>query len=154
MPGWVCNPHNSLQTNNFYYEKPMKFFNVLPVLVFSIALAACSGAPSDSDVQAVAKQSEQQLDQQLAPLGVRSSDIFETNVKIKNKAKQEDGRWLVEVESTVTAKKDIKDLPESAQMVIFSMVGDIKKGQVIGGGAVSTSSFHMQKGDNGWMATR
>ena len=59
---------------------------------------------------------------------MRSSYIFETNVKIKSKAKQEDGRWLVDMESTVPAKKDIKDLPESAQMVIFSMVGDIKKG--------------------------
>lgn len=132
----------------------MKLLNLLFIMVLSVALAACSGAPSDSDVQAVANQSEQKLDQQLAPLGLRWSDVFETSVKIKNKAKQDDGRWLIEAESIMTAKKDMKELPESAQLVVFSMVGDIKKGQTIGGGAVGTSSFYMQKGDSGWMVVR
>ena len=131
----------------------MKFLKVLPIVALSIVLAACSGAPSDSDVQTVTRQTEQQMDQQLAPLGLKWNDVFETSVKVKNKAKQDDGRWLIEAETSMTAKKDMKELPENAQMMVFGLVGEIKKGQVIGGGAV-TNKFHMQKGDNGWMASR
>lgn len=131
----------------------MKLIQILFILALSLLLAACSGAPSDSDVRAVTSQSEKQMDQQLAPLGLKWSDVFETDVKVKNKAKQDDGRWLVEADTTITAKKDMKELPENAQMTVFSLFGDIKKGQPIGGGAVTTK-FYMQKGDNGWMAVR
>ena len=130
----------------------MTFLKTFPILVLSIALAACSGAPSDSDVQTVTKQSEQQMDQQLAPLGLKWSDVFETSIKIKNKAKQDDGRWLVETDTTITAKKNLNELTENAQITVASLFGDIKKGQAVGGGAVTTK-FHMQKGDKGWMAT-
>ncbi|MFN9475349.1 hypothetical protein [Acidovorax sp.] len=131
----------------------MKLIQTLFILALSLVLAACSGAPSDSDVRAVTSQSEKQMDQQLAPLGLKWSDVFETEVKVKNKAKQDDGRWLVEADTTITAKKDMKELPENAQFTVFSLFGDIKKGQPIGGGAVTTK-FYMQKGDNGWMAVR
>ena len=131
----------------------MKIIKALSVLVISFFLAACSGAPSDSDVRTVTSQSEKEMDQQLAPLGLKWSDVFETEVKVKNKAKQEDGRWLIEAETTVTAKKDLKELPESAQMLVFAFAGDMKKGQAIGGGAV-TDKFYLQKGDAGWMAVR
>ena len=104
-------------------------------------------------MQAVTQQSLQQVDQQLAPLGLRWSDVFDTQVKVKNKAKQEDGRWLIEAETTVTAKKDLKELPETAQMLVFAFAGDMKKGQAIGGSAV-TDTFYLQKGDAGWMAVR
>lgn len=80
------------------------------------------------------------------------SDVLTVDVKVKNKAKQDDGRWLVEAETTMTAKKDMKELSADAQMVIDSLFGDIKKGQPVGGGAVS-GKFYMQKGDKGWMAT-
>ena len=131
----------------------MKIIKALSVLAISFFLAACSGAPSDSDVRTVTSQSEKEMDQQLAPLGLKWSDVFETEVKVKNKAKQEDGRWLIEAETTVTAKKDLKELPESAQMLVFAFAGDMKKGQAIGGGAV-TDKFYLQKGDAGWMAVR
>ena len=131
----------------------MKFLKTVFTAVLTLALVACSNAPSDADVQAVTQQSLQQVDQQLAPLGLRWSDVFDTQVKIKNKAKQEDGRWLIEAETTVTAKKDLKELPESAQMLVFAFAGDMKKGQDIGGGAV-TDKFYLQKGDAGWMAVR
>ena len=131
----------------------MKLFPILPILALSFVLAACSGAPSDADVRTVTNQSEKQMDQQLAPLGLKWSDVFETDFKIKNKAKQGDGRWLVEADTTITAKKDMKELQESAQMAVLSLFGDIKKGQPIGGGAVTTK-FYMQKGDNGWMVVQ
>ena len=131
----------------------MKFLKTVFTAVLTLALVACSNAPSDADVQAVTQQSLQQVDQQLAPLGLRWSDVFDTQVKIKNKAKQDDGRWLVEADTTITAKKDMKELPENAQMAVLGLFGEIKKGQAIGGGAVTTK-FYMQKGDNGWMAVR
>ena len=131
----------------------MKIIKALSILAISFFLAACSGAPSDSDVRTVTSQSEKEMDQQLAPLGLKWSDVFETEVKVKNKAKQVDGRWLVEADTTITAKKDMKELPENAQMAVLGLFGEIKKGQAIGGGAVTTK-FYMQKGDNGWMAVR
>lgn len=70
----------------------MKLIQTLFILALSLMLAACSGAPSDSDVRTVTNQSEKQMDQQLAPLGLKWSDVFETEVKVKNKAKQDDGR--------------------------------------------------------------
>ena len=131
----------------------MKIIKALSILAISFFLAACSGAPSDSDVRTVTSQSEKEMDQQLAPLGLKWNDVFETEVKVKNKAKQDDGRWLVEADTTITAKKDMKELPENAQMAVLGLFGEIKKGQAIGGGAVTTK-FYMQKGDNGWMAVR
>ena len=131
----------------------MKIIKALSILAISFFLAACSSAPSDSDVRTVTSQSEKEMDQQLAPLGLKWSDVFETEVKVKNKAKQDDGRWLVEADTTITAKKDMKELPENAQMAVLGLFGEIKKGQAIGGGAVTTK-FYMQKGDNGWMAVR
>ena len=97
----------------------MKFLKAISTAALALTLVACSSAPSDADVQAVTQQSLQQVDQQLAPLGLRWSDVFDTQVKVKNKAKQEDGRWLIEAETTVTAKKDLKELPETAQMLVF-----------------------------------
>ena len=131
----------------------MKFQNVLPLLLLSIVLTACSDGPSDADVQAIANAANAQGEQQFASLGIKMSDIFTNEVKIKNKAKQADGRWLVEAESTVLAKKDLKELPENAQMAIGSLFGDIKKGQPVVVGA-ATSKFYMQKGDKGWMESR
>lgn len=131
----------------------MKFLKTISTAALALALVACSNGPSDADVQAVTQQSVQQVDQQLAPLGLRWNDVFDTQVKIKNKAKQEDGRWLIEAETTVTAKKDLKELPETAQVLVFTFAGDMKKGQAIGGGAV-TDKFYLQKGDAGWMAVR
>ena len=96
----------------------MKFLKAISTAALALTLVACSSAPSDADVQAVTQQSLQQVDQQLAPLGLRWSDVFDTQVKVKNKAKQEDGRWLIEAETTVTAKKDLKELPETAQMLV------------------------------------
>ena len=131
----------------------MKFFKALPIVALSIVLAACSGGPSDSDVQAIADQALGQMEQVMAATGVNLKEDFDVKVKIVNKTKQDDGRWLVEADTTITAKKDMKELPENAQMAVLGLFGEIKKGQAIGGGAVTTK-FYMQKGDNGWMAVR
>ena len=47
----------------------MKFFKALPIVALSIALAACSGGPSDSDVQAIADQAIGQMEQVMAATG-------------------------------------------------------------------------------------
>ena len=131
----------------------MKFLNVLPLIILAAALSACSSSPSDADVQTVVIQANAQFEQQLAPLGLKMGDVFTSDVKVKNKAKQGDGRWLIEAESTMSAKKDMKELTPDAQMAVVALFGDIKKGQPVGGGPV-TSKFYMQKGDNGWIAMR
>lgn len=131
----------------------MKFSKPISIIALSLALAACSGAPSDSDIQTVATKDLQQIDQQLAPLGLKWTDVFDTQIKIKNKAKQDDGRWLVETETTITAKKGSKDLPTDAQMVLMAFTGGVlEKGEVLGGGPI-TARGYMQKGDNGWIGT-
>ena len=116
----------------------MKIIKALSILAISFFLAACSGAPSDSDVRTVTSQSEKEMDQQLAPLGLKWSDVFETEVKVKNKAKQDDGRWLVQTQTTAVAKKD---WPGG------------KKGEPMPGTPAS-DQMYMQKGDNGWIASR
>ena len=128
----------------------MKFLNVLPIIIFTAALSACSSSPSDADVQTVVTQANAQLEQQLAPLGLKMGDVFTSDVKVKNKAKQGDGRWLVEAEYTMSAKKDMKELTPDAQIAVATFFGDIKKGQPVGGPVMS--KFYMQKGDNGWIA--
>ena len=130
----------------------MNIIRALIVLTAAFILTACSSAPSDSDVQTVVSQANAQGTRQFEQLGLKMSDVFDIAVKVKNKAKQDDGRWLVEVETTMAAKKDMKELTQDAQMAVVTLFGDIKKGQPVGGGAVS-NKFYMQKGDKGWMAT-
>lgn len=130
----------------------MKILKTLFILTTACILAACSSAPSDSDVQTVSNQASAQAFRQFEALGLKMSDVLTIDVKVKNKAKQDDGRWLVEAETTMTAKKDMKELSADAQMVVASLFGDIKKGQPIAGGPVS-GKFYMQKGDTGWIAT-
>lgn len=130
----------------------MKISKALFILTTAFILTACSGAPSDGDVQTVVNQANAQGTRQFEQLGLKMSDVFDTDVKVKNKAKQDDGRWLIEAETTMSAKKDMKELTPDAQMAVGTLFGDIKKGQPVGGGAVS-SKFYMQKGDKGWMAT-
>lgn len=131
----------------------MRNFKSIAVVASCLTLMACSGGPSDTDMQVVTKQSEQQLDQQMAPLGLRWSDVFETKLAIKNKAKQDDGRWLIEAETTMTAKKDMKELPQEVQLLVAGIAGDFRKGQAIGGGPVTTK-FYMHKGEQGWIAVQ
>lgn len=130
----------------------MKVTKLIGMLGLAIALTACSGAPSDADVEQVAKQSVQELERQFAPLGIQWTDVFDTKVKVTNKAKQENGRWLIEAETAVTAKKDLKDVAEGAQLGVMALAGNIKKGELLGGRAMP-SKFYMQKGDKGWIAT-
>ena len=113
----------------------MQFSKSISIIALSFALAACSGSPSDSDVQAVFKDAVKQLEQVYAPLGINFSDTFDVETKIKNKSKQDDGRWLVQVEMTMRAKKDW---------------AQGKKGEIVGAPQVST--VNMKKGDNGWIA--
>ena len=116
----------------------MKFFKALPIVALSIVLAACSGGPSDSDVQAIADQALRQMEQVMAATGVNLKEDFDVKVKIVNKTKQDDGRWLVQTQTTAVAKKD---WPGG------------KKGEPMPGTPAS-DQMYMQKGDNGWIASR
>ena len=116
----------------------MKFFKALPIVALSIALAACSGGPSDSDVQAIADQAIGQMEQVMAATGVNLKEDFDVKVKIVNKTKQDDGRWLVQTQTTAVAKKDWQGG---------------KKGDALPG-SPTADQFYMQKGDKGWMASQ
>ena len=116
----------------------MKFFKALPIVALSIALAACSGGPSDSDVQAIADQAIGQMEQVMAATGVNLKEDFDIKVKIVNKTKQDDGRWLVQTQTSAVAKKD---WPGG------------KKGDALPG-SPTTDQFYMQKGEKGWMASQ
>lgn len=116
----------------------MKLFKAISIAALSIALAACSGGPSDSDVQAIADQSIKQMEQVMSQAGVDLADTFDIKVKIVNKVKQDDGRWLVETQTTAVAKKD--------------WTGG-KKGDALPG-TPTPDRMYMQKGDNGWIASR
>lgn len=131
----------------------MKFSKALSIAALSIALAACSSGPSDAEVQTEATRQFQQFDQVLAPLGFKWTDVFDSKVDVKNKVKQDDGRWLVEIETTITAKKNSGDLPDEVQMVLMGLVGGgVTKGQVLSGGPI-LNKVYMQKGENGWMTS-
>ena len=116
----------------------MKFFKALPIVALSIALAACSGGPSDSDVQAIADQAIGQMEQVMAATGVNLKEDFDVKVKIVNKTKQDDGRWLVQTQTSAVAKKDWQGG---------------KKGDALPG-SPTTDQFYMQKGEKGWMASQ
>ena len=116
----------------------MKFHKALSIAALSIALAACSSGPSDSDVQAIADQSIKQMEQVMSQTGVNLAETFDIKVKIVNKAKQDDGRWLVETQTAAIAKKDWDGG---------------KKGEALPG-TPTTDRMYMQKGDNGWIASR
>ena len=116
----------------------MKFFKALPIVALSIVLAACSGGPSDSDVQAIADQALGQMEQVMAATGVNLKEDFDVKVKIVNKTKQDDGRWLVQTQTSAVAKKD---WPGG------------KKGDALPG-SPTTDQFYMQKGEKGWMASQ
>lgn len=92
-----------------------------------------------------------QMDAALAPMGFKASDVLDFDIKIKNKSKQDDGRWLVETETTVKAKKSLKDFNEDQQMGLGMMFGKFEKGGQIGQAQMGTA--HMSKGDNGWILT-
>ena len=116
----------------------MKFFKALPIVALSIVLAACSGGPSDSDVQAIADQAIGQMEQVMAATGVNLKEDFDVKVKIVNKTKQDDGRWLVQTQTSAVAKKDWQGG---------------KKGDALPG-SPTADQFYMQKGDKGWMASQ
>ena len=114
------------------------FSKALATAALCLTLAACSSGPSDADVQAIADQGIAQMAQAMAPLGVNLKEDFDIQVKIVNKTKQDDGRWLVQTQTTAVAKKD---WPGG------------KKGEPMPGTPAS-DQMYMQKGDNGWIASR
>jgi len=111
-----------------------KFSRAFSIAVLSAALVACSSGPSDSDVQAALKDTIKQVEQVYAAWGINFSETFDIDVKVKNKSKQDDGRWLVQTETIMRAKKDwVKG----------------KKGEVVG--QPQTDNVYMVKGDSGWI---
>ena len=128
----------------------MYFKKLIAISILIIAIAGCSSGPSDSDiVEAFNNQSIVQLDNAFAPLGFKTSDAIDFSIKIENKAKQDDGRWLVQTETRMVAKKDIGSFTEQQQMGLMVMFGQFKKGQDIG--KPQKGNSHMTKGDKGWI---
>ena len=114
------------------------FSKALATAALCLTLAACSSGPSDADVQAIADQGIAQMAQAMAPLGVNLKEDFDIQVKIVNKTKQDNGRWLVQTQTSAVAKKDWQGG---------------KKGDALPGSPTS-DQFYMQKGEKGWMASQ
>lgn len=110
----------------------MHFSKFIATSALALLLTACSSSPSDGDV---VKLVETQMQKGFALSGMDLSDVMAVEVKVINKAKQDDGKWLVQVETTTTAKKDFRDY---------------KQGQVIA--PTMTLGLQLVKGDSGWMA--
>jgi hypothetical protein len=128
----------------------MSFTKFLAAIVLLGSIAGCSSSPSDSDInEAFNTQAMSQLDNAFAPLGFKASEAIEIIIKIENKAKQDDGRWLVQTETRLVAKKDIGSFNEQQQMGLGVMFGQFKKGQDIG--KPQKGNSHMTKGDKGWI---
>lgn len=125
-----------------------KFVTTSALVVF---LAACSSSPSDGDIAKVVESQMQQVDAAFAATGLKFSDVFAIDVKVTNKAKQDDGKWLVQTATTLTAKKNATDLTQDQQLTVGLMFGNFKKDQAIG--QPQSGTFRMVKGDSGWMAT-
>ena len=123
---------------------------MLLVSVLGVLLVACSSGPSDGDVKEVARQSMAQLDAALKPLGLPFDDAFALEVKMLNKADKGNNQWLVEVESTLTAKKSLIEFTDDQQLMLGMQFGGFEKGKVL---ASTKDSILMTKGDKGWMAT-
>lgn len=129
----------------------MHFSKFISASALVLLLAACSSSPSDGDIVRVVESQMQQVDASFAATGLKFSDLFAIGVKVTNKAKQDDGKWLIQTETTVTAKKNATDLTQDQQLTVGLMFGNFKKGQVIG--QPQSGTFRMLKGDSGWMAT-
>jgi hypothetical protein len=132
-----------------FMEINMSFGKLITIIIFVGLIAACSSSPSDSDInEAFKSQTMGQLDNAFAPLGFKASDVFDFNIKIENKAKQDDGRWLVQTETTMIAKRDSSSFTEQQQLGLM-MFGQFKKGQPIG--QPTKGNAHVVKGDKGWI---
>jgi hypothetical protein len=79
------------------------------VTLASMVLVACSSGPSDSDVNAIVKDSLRQMDAQMAPLGISLSDSFDSDVKVLSKADKGNNQWLVDTEMALVPKKALSD---------------------------------------------
>ena len=108
-----------------------KFFVVSAIAFF---LSACSSSPSDGEIVKLVETEMQKGMAIYAGAGLDMSDLMVFDTKVTNKAKQDDGKWLIQTQTTTTAKKDFQEF---------------KKGQVIG--QPQSTTFRLVKGDNGWM---
>jgi hypothetical protein len=129
----------------------MHFFKIFAISSLAFFLAACSSSPSDGDITKVVESQMQQMDAAFAATGAKFSEVMAIDVKVTNKAKQDDGKWLVQTQTSLIPKKNASDLTREQQLTIGLMFGNYKKDQAIG--QPQSGTFRMVKGDNGWMAT-
>jgi hypothetical protein len=129
----------------------MVSIRVFLVVLASVALVACSSGPSDSDVNAIVKDSLKQVDAQMAPMGISLSDTFDVDVKVLNKADKGNNQWLVDTEMALVPKKSLADYKNEQQMSLAMMFGRFEKGQRLPSSRASTVFV---KGDQGWIASR
>lgn len=129
----------------------MVSIRVFLVTLASVVLVACSSGPSDSDVNAIVKDSLKQMDAQMAPIGVSLSDSFDVDVKVLNKADKGNNQWLVDTEMALVPKKSLSEYKDDQQMSLGVMFGKFEKGQRLPSSRASTI---LVKGDKGWIASR
>jgi hypothetical protein len=129
----------------------MQLYKLFVTSALALFLAACSSSPSDGDIAKVVESQMQQMDAAFAATGVKFSDVMAVDVQVTNRAKQDDGKWLVQTQTRLIAKKNVSDLTQDQQLTIGIMFGNFKKDQAIG--QPQSGTFRMVKGDSGWMAT-
>jgi hypothetical protein len=129
----------------------MVSIRVFLVVLASVVLVACSSGPSDSDVNAIVKDSLKQMDAQMAPMGISLSDTFDVDVRVVNKADKGNNQWLVDTEMALVPKKSLVDYRDEQQMSLAMMFGRFEKGRRLPSSRASTVFV---KGDRGWIASR
>lgn len=132
--------------------------NVPSVFARLRAAFSSSQSPSDSDIAMVIEwmlpqvYSSYEANWTFAP--VKFSDLFAINIKATNTGKQDEGKWLIRCEVTVTAKvnlNDLKDLTPEQRLTIALTYGGFTKGKVVEG--PREVMFHMWKDpstSSGW----
>jgi hypothetical protein len=119
---------------NFGSGTHMHFSKFFFTFALALFLSGCSSSPSDGEIVKLVETEMQKGMAIYADAGIGISDLLAFDVKVTNKAKQDDGKWLIQTATTITAKKDFREF---------------KKGQVMG--QPQSTTFRLVKGDNGWM---
>jgi len=127
----------------------MKTFKAFLLVFVAILLAACSSGPSDREVQAIVQSQMNQVNTLSDRFGFPMAEVFDSKTTVLNRIEQEGGRWLVEFEVSLIAKKSIAEafpdpMLRGAMMLAF---GNFQKGQVI---SMGRSTMILLEGDRGW----
>lgn len=131
----------------------MKTFKAFLLVLAAVWLAACSSGPSDREVQAIMQSQMDQINALSHQFGIPAADYFDSRTTVLNRVEQEGGRWLVEVEHALVAKKSLTEAfpdPIARGVALFTL-GNFQRGQEM---LITRSTMILQKGERGWIVVR